>query len=76
MPLFSLSFTLLSIYRFSNLFKPILPVPRSEGAYVNSGGSAASDNGCPSPTYLKLLFPSSVDTRSPLEVLVMSMKVP
>ena len=64
----------LDIHRFSNLFKQVLPVPRSGGAYVNSGGSAVPDNDYPSRTYSKVLSQTSADTQSPLEVLVMSTK--
>ena len=47
---------LLSVPRSSNFFNLIPPAQRSEGVYVNSGGSAAPDNSSPSHTYLKIPF--------------------
>lgn len=66
----------LIVHRFLKLFKPILPVPRSEDVYANSGGSAVPGNDCLSRTYSKALFLTSADTQSPLEVLAMSTKAP
>lgn len=63
---------LFSRRRFSVFLIP--PVLRSGNAYVSSEGYAAPGKSCHSRIYLKVLFRNSVNTRSPLEVPVMSTK--